>query len=407
MVRIDRDRSGRILLLCWVAYTASYITRLGLSNALPEMVASGVLSKTLGGTLGTGFFAVYGLGQLINGFLADRFSPRRMIALGLVGSGICNLTVSALSSGAALMAVWCVNGYCCSMLWAPVIRSLAIGMTEDKAGRAGVWIASAIPCGGILANLLGAGLLAIGSWRLLFGVAGVIGLAVAAVWTAFMPPLENKKASVEGRPAAQKAPFWSVFFSCGVMFAVGAVFFNGILKDGLTLWMPTLLTERFNISASHAALIALVLPLINLGGAFVARALDTKLKNEYATTAVMFAVAAAALIPLAYLPRFAAPLTALCAACCTSSMLGANNMLLTYIPLNFRYVGRAASITGFLDACSYLASALSGVAVGAMSENLGWVIVSRVWVLVAVFGGTIALLGVRMWNKKRKKLSQK
>jgi sugar phosphate permease len=89
----------------------------------------------------------------------------------------------------------------------------------------------------------------------------------------------------------------------------------------------------------------------------------------------------------------------------TAAMLGANNMFLTFIPLNFCKVGRASSVTGFLDACSYLASALSGVTIGVIADNYGWNTTVLVWAAVAVSGAVISLIGVSYWKKGKEKLN--
>jgi OPA family glycerol-3-phosphate transporter-like MFS transporter len=85
----------------------------------------------------------------------------------------------------------------------------------------------------------------------------------------------------------------------------------------------------------------------------------------------------------------------------TASMLGVNTMFLTFIPLNFSNVGRASSVTGFLDACSYLASAASGVTIGVITESYGWNTTVITWIAVAFLGALVSFLGINSWKKGR------
>lgn len=400
MVRVRNQK--KLFAICWAAYTASYITRLGLTGALPEMIAAGVFGKTFGGAAGTAFFAAYGLGQLVNGFLGDRLQPGRMITAGLAGSAVMNLAMALVSGKWAFAAVWCLNGWFCSMLWGPVIRCIS-SMGAEGSRRAGVWISTTIPAGGILAALLAGAALRLGSYRLVFALSGVVGAAVCAVCAAVFSRMEPFSRPDRGGARAEGAgsSFLPLLLGSGLMFAAVCVLFNGVLKDGVTLWVPTMLADRFGVSPSRAAVISAVLPVINISGAFAARFIDRRLKNELATTAVMFGVS---LLSLAAWPLCggSALLSALLTAVCTSSMLGANTMLLTFVPLAYGRVGRAASVTGFLDACSYLASAAAAVSVGAAAESMGWSAVSVGWIAAAAAGMAVAAAGAPVWRRKKK-----
>ena len=74
--------------LCFASYAVSYIGRMNYSAALPGMLAEGALSKKQGGVIAAAYFASYGAGQLLNGFLADRGNPKIQVSAGLAGSAL-------------------------------------------------------------------------------------------------------------------------------------------------------------------------------------------------------------------------------------------------------------------------------------------------------------------------------
>ena len=87
----------------WLTYGAFYFCRTNLSAALPGMKASvgtgglGLDPEHAGWILAAGKIA-YGLGQLLNGQLAERYSPRYLLALGMFASAALNATSSTKTS---------------------------------------------------------------------------------------------------------------------------------------------------------------------------------------------------------------------------------------------------------------------------------------------------------------------
>jgi sugar phosphate permease len=105
--------------LCFASYAVSYIGRMNYSAALPGMLAEGALSKKQGGVIAAAYFASYGAGQLLNGFLADRGNPKIQVSAGLAGSALFNLLMYFTDSASLMPVIWGLNGYAQSLIWAP------------------------------------------------------------------------------------------------------------------------------------------------------------------------------------------------------------------------------------------------------------------------------------------------
>lgn len=93
MRRIESPKVARLLfLLCWFAYFTSYIGRLNYSSAMTEMIQGTILTKSQAGFISMVYFFAYGIGQLCNGILGDKFHPGKMIFTGLAiaaGANLC------------------------------------------------------------------------------------------------------------------------------------------------------------------------------------------------------------------------------------------------------------------------------------------------------------------------------
>lgn len=426
-------KSRKLFLLCFFAYSAIYIGRKNFSACMPGMIAAGAIDKVLGGTTGTAFLAVYACGQLVNGLLGDRLNPKNMITVGILGAAAANAAMGLNSARTMFPVIWGINGYFCSMIWAPVIRLMSERMTDEERQSSGAAISAAIPAGSVLSYLVCAFVLGVADWRAAFLACSAILAASAAFFFVRMTALLGKDGVggkiEEGRAKAaneleaaplperlerlKKAPLPLLVVLTGLCFAVGAILFNGILKDGLDLWVPSYISEYFGLDDAVAAGMSTVLPVVNIIGIYIARFINVRyIKNEFGTCALLFGVSALSFVPLVTISAVGARgagfavLAVLLVSLTSASMLGINSMLLTFIPFKFARIGRASSVTGFLNSCSYVAASLSGVTIGVISSSYGWTAAVLAFLAVSLLGGAISAAGIKVWRRNAELLSE-
>jgi OPA family glycerol-3-phosphate transporter-like MFS transporter len=235
------------------------------------------------------------------------------------------------------------------------------------------------------------------------------------------PASSGKEDAVENGKTSSDTKTTVKVFCAGLVFAAIGILFNGMLKDGLDLWIPTVLWDKFIPSSSVVSLICTILPILNIFGAYAARDVFHRFKiDELTTCAVMFAVSTISLAIVTVFIRIIPAKTAetvigfgdialalfvtLLLALSSASMLGANTMLLTFIPLHFGKVGRASTVTGMLNCFSYAAAAVSSIAVGSISDNFGWEAVFIVFIGAAAAGAVICFAGHKKLRQKTDEL---
>ena len=86
-----RDRN--VFLLCWLAYSATYICRLNYSAVIPTLTTAGVFSESRIAAVSSAFFVCYGLGQIVSGVVGDRLPTDRMIFCGVLLSAVSNILI--------------------------------------------------------------------------------------------------------------------------------------------------------------------------------------------------------------------------------------------------------------------------------------------------------------------------
>ncbi len=75
----------------WLGYALFYFTRKSFNAAVPEILASNVLTRSDIGLLATLFYITYGLSKFFSGIVSDRSDARYFMGLGLIATGVVNI----------------------------------------------------------------------------------------------------------------------------------------------------------------------------------------------------------------------------------------------------------------------------------------------------------------------------
>jgi len=124
-----------VLWVIWLTYGSFYFCRQNISAAVPGLEADGLNKTEIGAILGALKIA-YAIGQLVNGQLAERVSPRILLAIGMLASAALNVVFGLAEGFYFLLFIWACNGYFQAMGWTPCIRVAANWIPVGRRGRA-------------------------------------------------------------------------------------------------------------------------------------------------------------------------------------------------------------------------------------------------------------------------------
>lgn len=248
--------AGALLFVaCWTAYCASYLGRINYTAALTAIVADGVFSKPHAGFIGTVYFFCYGAGQILSGILGDRVSPYKMIGAGLAGTVCANIIMPLCSSSYITMSIiWGLNGIVQSMLWTPVLYIIATILPEEQRSRACLHIASSFPIGSLLSYVISAAAIKFASWHFAFYIPAGIITCVLVFWcicakkTSKILGKGEKPSLPVHENTGEKISLGKLFMISGASVICVGVLVQGMLKDGVSSWVPTLITEKYDVS---------------------------------------------------------------------------------------------------------------------------------------------------------------
>ena len=401
--------------LCWIAYFSTYIGRLNYSASLTGIILSEGFSKGQAGMIGTAFFFAYGAGQFVSGFLGARLAPKKMVFTGLMVSGLCNLAMAGAKGSGLMTAVWCVNGLFQAFIWSPMIRLMYEYYKTETRMKACVSLNSSVPLGTMAVYGLTALVIWLSGWRTMFVLAGAALIGTSLFWITGMKRVERYAAesgkmaeipSGETGGSAKAAVNWkSLLIQSGFLFLMMALFVQGALKDGVTTWVPTYISETYGLSAILAITSTMVIPVFNLLGVYLASFANLHwFRNEVRTAGAFFVVSAAAILVLRLASGRSMAVSFLMLALATTAMMAVNTMLIAVLPSYFGVIGRASSVSGLLNSSVYAGGAVSTYGIGALSVALGWNATIVIWFLMAAVSAVICFLTVRKWIAYRKEV---
>jgi OPA family glycerol-3-phosphate transporter-like MFS transporter len=181
------------------------------------------------------------------------------------------------------------------------------------------------------------------------------------------------------------------------------IIIQGILKDGVMTWVPTYISEIFNLGSVASILATTLLPVINLGGVYSANYINSRyLRNEVKTSGVCFSIASIALILLLLFGRYHIIIAILLLALTTTGMIGVNTMFISLMPLYFAKIGKVSTVTGILNSMAYVGSALSSFGIGVISQRYSWNVTIFIWFVLAIVGALICGIVKSTWVSAKK-----
>jgi len=400
--------SRLIFIACFAAYSASYIGRINFSAALPAIIGEGFFTKTQAGIIGSAFFIVYGAFQIINGFLGDKISPFKMITAGTFLSALANVTMTFCTSNIQMAVVWGFNGFALSLLWASILKILANIINDDMRAKACLNISVTLPIGTILAYLFASLSIKFFNWRFVFYIPAAILFIVCVFFTIssiiIKPHITQREITTDKLPQKKEKATGGLFpllLMAGIFIILPADAIHGAIKEGITTWVPTMITEVYSTAPSFSVFLSIILPIFNISGVYIITPIYNKVfkKDELKTSAGILLFALIPLSLLIFMKHFPAVVSVALLAIITTSLHSFNYMIITLVPMHFSYCGRTATVTGIMNATAYVGCAAATYGFGVISDKIGWNGSIFVWIGLTIAALLVSLSASGKWKR--------
>ena len=398
-----------IVFICAGAYFTSYLTRVNYKAVLAEIIASEGLTKDAASAALTGMFIVYGLGQLLSGWLGDRINPKYLMCTGLIVASVMNLLLPAAKSTAQMTVIWCVNGFGQALMWPPIVKEMSNYLTEEQFLTASARVSWGSNFATVLIYLLSPLVISFSGWRTVFFICGGFGLLATGVVWAGLSSFEKKYGKIRPSRSFTKSetpapdantPCYTPFIVILLCLIVVAIMLQGMLRDGIDTWMPSYVTEVFSLPTGISILSGVVFPIFSTVSYEIARLVYRKLlRNEMLCAGAFFGLcgASSALLPVF---RESSPVVSVFLfALAVGSMHAVNLIVTCYVTRRFRKFGNISTISGVTNFATYAGSALSTYGFATLTEKGGWNATINSWIVIAALGVAFCVALCFPWRK--------
>ena len=99
-------------------------------------------------------------------------------------------------------------------------------------------------------------LISLSGWRAIFIFSAASAVIMIFAWNRFCPEIQTEKVAREKKQHV-KSPLFAPVMLCIMV----AIILMGMLRDGVTTWMPSYIAETYNLSNAVSILTGVVLPV--------------------------------------------------------------------------------------------------------------------------------------------------
>jgi sugar phosphate permease len=369
-----------LVIFCQVIHWLSFAA---IPLLLPLIREDLQISFTQAGMLSVAGALSYTLGQVPSGYLADRFGPKRLFFIGLVGWSLLSVSFGLIHAFWLVLLNQFLAGAFRALLFVPGLALLASWFPPGRRATAMSLALVGGAVGSVLLSLTGPLLAQWHGWRATYIAFALLGVGAACLFGVFAKDNPSAKSP---RPVTLMDILhmtrYPIMWVCS-----GLQFVRFAIVMGFSFWLPSFLVVERGMSVPMAGLVmamsaALAAPS-NALGAYV----SDRLKNPPLVIGGALAVLACAAL---LLPLTRSVPQVLVVVALFSVFVGSYFGPLFLVPvevLGTRIVGTAS---GFANLFANVGGLISVYALGVVKDHAG----SFAWGFVGI--GSICLIGVAL-----------
>ena len=410
----DRRKSIHFFWFMWGIYSIVSMTKNCFSAAMADIVSEGFMIKSQTELITSMFYVVYTPLQIVGGIVSDKFSPERMIKIGLIGGSIANASIflfNVFSSDIAviypaMMISWIFNAAVQFSIWASIFKVVSSQCCRSDRPRMIFLISLSPSAGFLLSYTIGA---VLPNWRLNFLISSLSLLILAVVlhfydryvdkymkWDKEVPAV---KAETGGKKYSKST--LSLFLSSGFILLLVTLFLRDAVGAIIRRIASTMLDDLFDVGPSIGNLMSTLIVGISIIGIFVAREIlkHNLVKNHVVGIIASLAITTVFAVLFIFAPNVGTNVILMCliAGITTATGLFSNTISSAFV----RY-GKNATAAGLANAAvsfGYIAPLIAVL----IEEHSNWTVVKIVIAAAAALSVVTTLLVLPLYNRFKKK----
>lgn len=394
-----------LFVLVFLLYAVVYMTKNIFSSAMATIVEEGFMTKSQTGLINAAFWFVYAPFQVIGGFAADKYSPYKLIVIGLVGAMVANIVIYFNQSYHVMMGAWVFNAIVQFGLWPGVFKIVSVQTAPSIRGVAVFWLLFATSVG------LGFSMLVasfVTRWQQNFIISAASLFVTLVLFILLYKYLKQKMVTKQDEviekdtiSTKEKAPMAPLMISSGLIVFLVLCLLRVSIDNGIKMMTPVMLMESYEeLPASIATRMSTVLVVFSALGILIAGFMKSKITgNEPKAQIILYSISIPALFLTCFIGKvnYILVLTALSVA--VALIHGAAPFGQSYIALRFEKYGRIGTVSGILNATASAGNILASYVFAKLAEHMPWKMVAVCWLAVIVICVLLCVAVLPRWTK--------
>ena len=402
----------RILFVVWLLYVINYFDKFAVLNLLPFIRKDLNVSHEMIGFASSLFFFAYTLAQLPSGMLADKFGPKKVMAVAITVFTFFTFLTGIIKTLPAFIAVRLGLGLGEGFHFVPSVRALSDWFPQKEKGRATSFFTTAWTVAPALAPLLIAGVLTHGTWRTVFFVLAPMGLVgIVLLWwmmkdsprLALQHGKHISEAEInyieDGMPikgAPEKGLLKLIIKDPQLWILTFLVFLKTFVYWGAATWITSFLVEQHGFNIQTMGLMASLPFAVGFLSQMSAGLMLDKLTKQRSKPIILaaFVGLASVLFFVGLIPKGAVPLLVLVLVLQGYFVVLYDGPLYTYVQMRYpaKVVGAATGFTQSIGQFgAFVAPSVSGFLVVTHGSTANYAGVFTLFGIVSIVGAVLTL----------------
>lgn len=399
---------GMVLWILWATYGSFYFCRQNIAAAVDGMGRELSLDPAQIGFILGSLKIAYGVGQLVNGQLAENFRARHLLAIGMLGSAALNLVFGLATGFYFLLFVWASNGYCQALGWTPCLRVATNWFASHRRGRLIGVLGTSYQATAALTYVISGFSVDWLGWRGAFYVPSVL-LIISAIHTLFFlreaPGLTQNGELAQTTAPVRRGNWQETLFATltnpALWFLAVSLAFLDACRYGFTDWGLSHLKDVQDTQVGKAALQYAVLPAGGIAGALVAGWATDRLFDGRRAPVIAALLFLLGLFALAYDWMTAQSVvgTIFLLVLIGFCIFGPQVLLVGTAPADMARRGTAAAAAGFVNFMGYMGAFAGDYVTGYLKKEHDWQTAIHFWAICAFVA---SLAAACLWRARAK-----
>ena len=391
-----------LFLLLFVVHAVVYMTKNMFSAAMASIVEVGAMTKSQTGLISAVFWLIYGTFQIIGGFAADKYSPFKLVLIGILSGIVSNAVIYCNQSYGVVMTVWCINAALQFGLWPGIFKITTTQIAPAFRQTAIFWVLLSTSTGQAVSLLVAS---FVSNWVDNFLISAISLGVFLVLWVVIYKLLERKMVEVEvqardTQAAKDDTDMKSLMQKSGILWVVLISLIATAISTGLKTCAPTMLMESYgDLSAAVANRLSVFLIVFSVLGMVLAGVFRKKVTSNEMQAICTFIFLAMPFVFMACtvgIWNYWLILALLSGAIIfIQAMTPFSN---SYSAARFSGYGRSGTISGILNGSAAFGNVIATYVFPAMAEKMPWSYVVLTWGIGCAVIIVIAICLYKKWT---------